>query len=403
MRHLAVQCPSGASGDMLLAALLDAGASLQVVRSAVDAVAPEPVTIDVERVRRAGFAALKAHVRADESHHHRGWQQVRDLILAAGPALTEGARQRALAAFRALADAEATAHGVGIDDVHFHEVGALDAIADIVGVCAALDDLRVAEVHADTVAVGSGSVQTSHGLLTVPVPAVVSLFADTGAVLVPGPVARELCTPTGAALLVSEVRAWGPPPPGRVVRGGSGAGTADHPQAPNVVRVVLLEAVEDSLTVPVALSTAVVVSANVDDLDPRIWPGVLQALLASGADDAWLTPILMKKGRPANQVSALCAPEALPAVRNTLLRETTTIGVRVASVEKHALPRTELRVSVEGHDVRVKEARVGDEVVTRQPEFDDAVEVARVTGRPVADILDEARRAAVAASRAVRS
>lgn len=240
MRHLAVQCVSGASGDMLLGALLDAGASLDVVRGAVDAVVPEPVTIEVERVRRAGFAALKAHVRADESHHHRGWRQVRDLLEGAGSALTAGARERALTTFRLLARAEAAAHGVPVDEVHFHEVGALDALADIVGVCAALDELDVVELHAETVAVGSGSVSTSHGLLAVPVPAVVALFAGTGAVLVPGPAARELCTPTGAALLVSQVRAWGPPPPGRVVAAGAGAGTADHPQAPNVVRAVLL-------------------------------------------------------------------------------------------------------------------------------------------------------------------
>lgn len=241
MVHLAVQCPSGVSGDMLLGAVLDLGASLERVRDAIDAVAPEPVTIEVERVRRAGFAALKAHVRVEESHHHRGWRQIRDLLVDAGPALSDGARERALAAFGVLAEAEAEAHGVTVDDVHFHEVGALDAIADIVGVCAALDDLGVEELHAETVAVGSGTVQTSHGLLAVPVPAVVGLFAGTDATLTAGPVERELCTPTGAALLVSQVRRWGPPPPARVVRAGAGAGTADHPQLPNVVRATLLE------------------------------------------------------------------------------------------------------------------------------------------------------------------
>ncbi|WP_408897297.1 nickel pincer cofactor biosynthesis protein LarC [Nocardioides sp. R1-1] len=393
MRHLAVQCASGASGDMLLGALLDLGASLELVRAAVDAVAPEPVTIEVERVRRAGFAALKAHVGTDESHHHRGWRAVRGLIEGAGPALTQGARERALAAFRGLAEAEARAHGVAVDDVHFHEVGALDAIADIVGVCAALDELGVVALHAETVAVGSGSVETSHGRLAVPVPAVVGLFAGTDAVLVPGAVARELCTPTGAALLVSEVRSWGPPPAGRVLAAGAGAGSADHAEAPNVVRAVLLET-DEVKAAPVTRTSAVVVSANVDDLDPRLWPLVLDALLAAGADDAWLTPIVMKKGRPAHQVAALCVPEAVAAVRDCLLRETTTIGVRVAGVEKHAAPRTERVVAVHGHRVRVKEAGTGGTRLTRQPEFDDIARVARETGRSAREILQAAHDAA---------
>lgn len=240
-RVLLVQCASGVSGDMLLGALLDLGASLDAVRAAVTAVAPEPVEVDVEPVRRAGFAALKAHVRVAETHHHRGWSEVRDLVQDAG--LAPAVRARALAAFRSLAEAEAHVHGVSLDEVHFHEVGALDAIADVVGVCAALEDLGVTEVAAEAVAVGGGTVQTSHGRLAVPVPAVVELLARAGAPMVPGPVPRELCTPTGAALLVSQVRRWGPAPAGRVLGTGAGAGTADPAGSPNVVRVVLLESV----------------------------------------------------------------------------------------------------------------------------------------------------------------
>ena len=390
MVRLAVQCPSGVSGDMLLGAVLALGASLERVRGAVDAVAPEPVGIEVERVRRAGFAALKAHVRVEESHHHRGWRDIRDLLLGAGPALSDGARERALAAFGLLAEAEAEAHGTTVDEVHFHEVGALDAIADIVGVCAGLDDLGVEEIHAGTVAVGSGTVQTSHGLLSVPVPAVVGLFAGTDATLTAGPVERELCTPTGAALLVSQVRTWDAPPPARVVRAGAGAGTADHPPLPNVVRAMLLEPAT-AATDDLARSTAYVVTANVDDLDPRVWPHVLDALLAAGADDAWTAPVVMKKGRPAHQVEALCPGWAVTHVRDALRRQTTTIGVRVAACEKHAAPRTERVVTIEGHPVRVKEAWAGDELLNRQPEFDDLVAVARATGRPVRAVLDRAR------------
>lgn len=390
MASLALQCPSGASGDMLLGALLDVGASLERVRAAVAAVAPEPVSVETERVRRAGFAALKAHVRTEESQHHRGWSTIRDLLEGAGDDLPDGARDRATAAFRMLAEAEAAAHGVSLEEVHFHEVGALDAIGDIVGVCTALDELGIDEAYAEVVAVGSGTVQTSHGLLPVPVPAVVELLARTAATMLPGPVARELCTPTGAALLASQVRTWGPPPPARVLRSGTGAGAADHAAAPNVVRVLLLEPSHE--TAGAATSTAAsIVTANVDDLDPRIWPHVLDALLEAGADDAWLTPILMKKGRPAHQVSALCSPSSVTVVRDAMLCQTSTIGVRVGTTEKHALPRRQTTVTVAGHPVRVKVAAIDNEVVNRQPEHDDLVAVARATGRPLRAVLDDAR------------
>lgn len=391
MPHLSLQCASGASGDMLLGALLDLGASLDRVRAAVLAVTPEPVTIETESVRRAGLAALKAHVRVDESHHHRGWSQVRDLINAAGADLPDGARRRALDTFRLLAEAEAAVHGIDVDDVHFHEVGALDAIADIIGVATALEDLCVTEVHADAVAVGSGTVQSAHGLLPVPAPAVVELFAGTEATLVPGTVARELCTPTGAALLVSQVGTWGPPPPARVLRSGAGAGSADHPQSPNVLRAMLLEPTGSSESRG-DRTAQVVVSANVDDLDPRVWPYVMERLLEAGADDAWLTPILMKKGRPAHQVSALSRPLLVDLVTECLFRETSTIGVRITPTDKLALRRTETKVFVDGQPVRVKQAWFDGSVLNQQPEHDDAVAVAKSTGRSLRSVLEAARR-----------
>jgi uncharacterized protein (TIGR00299 family) protein len=233
------QCASGASGDMLLGALLDAGASLDVVRDAVGAVRTEGVEITTERVRRAGLAALKAHVRVAESHHHRGWNEVRRLLEDAGPGLAQDARERAVATFHRLARAEARAHGLPLDQVHFHEVGALDAIADVVGVCAALHDLGVDRIGAGPVALGGGTVQTSHGRLPVPVPAVVELLSEVNAPVTDGGVERELCTPTGAALLAHHVHDWGPVPAMRLAGTGSGAGTADIPRAPNVLRVVL--------------------------------------------------------------------------------------------------------------------------------------------------------------------
>lgn len=390
MLHAWLQCTSGASGDMLLGALLDAGASIDVVREAVGAVATEGITIEVEKVRRAGLSALKAHVGTAETHHHRGWGEVRTLIEQAGPGLTSEARARALRVFELLARAEGRAHAMSPEDVHFHEVGALDAIADVVGVCAALESLGIDRVHSSAVALGSGTVMTSHGRLPVPVPAVLELFAPAHVPVTSGAVVRELCTPTGAALLVDVVDEWGDLPAMVLTGAGVGAGSADTEEQPNVVRVVLGTVSDAAQGAPVP-SEAVVLSANVDDLDPRAWPHVLADLLAGGADDAWLTPVLMKKGRPAHVLSAMTSSDRAAGVREVMYRQTTTIGVRETAATKHALRRTESTVELDGESVRVKQAWLHGELVTVQPEYDDVVAVARRTGAAVAQVQERAR------------
>lgn len=390
MTSVWIQCASGASGDMFLAALVDAGAPLATVRAAVDAVGVDGIELDEERVRRGGMAALKVHVRTRETHHHRGWTQIRDLLTAAGPGLTAPARDRALRAFRLLAEAESRVHGVPLDDVHFHEIGALDAIADIVGACAALDALGAGRVTADRVAVGSGTVRTEHGTLPVPVPAVVDLLAAAGATTFAGPAERELCTPTGAALLAAVVDEWCPQPAMRVTGTGTGAGTADLANAPNVLRVLFGTEQYGGHAAAVPERAAVLLETNVDDLDPRLWPEVLSRLIRAGADDAWLTPILMKKGRPAHVLAALAVPAVADAVRTTIFAETSAIGVRTSAVGKHALPRTEEVVEVAGNAVRVKIAWSGGERVNAQPEYDDLLAAAAASGLPVKTVLADA-------------
>ncbi|GAA2580268.1 nickel pincer cofactor biosynthesis protein LarC [Dactylosporangium fulvum] len=381
-----LQCACGASGDMLLGALLDAGASLAAVRASIAALGVEGIDITLQPVRRAGMVAIKAHVITAESHHHRRWAEIRRML--EGTRLPDRVRERAVAVFERLAEAEGLVHGVPPEKVHFHEVGALDAIADIVGVCAAVEDLGLRHIGADTVAVGSGTVRTSHGLLPVPAPAVVSLLSATAATIAAGPVARELCTPTGAALLATLVDHWGPMPPMRIASSGTGAGTADFPEAPNVLRVLVGDRAMEDDDIPFVGS--VLLEANVDDLDPRLWPAVLERLIAAGADDAWLTPVLMKKGRPAHTVSALTSPELAMAVRGALFRETSTIGVRETLVRKQALVRTEGTVELDGHRVRVKYAQLGGVVVNAQPEYDDLADVAATTGRPIKELLARA-------------
>lgn len=375
-RTLWIDASSGASGDMLLGALAGAGVPLEVLQSAVDAVAPEPITLRVEQVTRNGLAATRVHVEISESHHHRTWRDVRALL---------AGHDAALAAFERLAVAEAAVHGTTPEEVHFHEVGALDAIADVVGVTAGFAYLGATSVVVSPVAVGSGTVQAAHGTLPVPPPAVVELLR--GAPSYAGPVAREMCTPTGAALLASLATGWGPQPPMTVAEVGVGAGGRDPEGHANVLRLLVGAPGESTPEV----TTELVLEANVDDLDPRLWPTVLDALLAAGAADAWLTPILMKKGRPAHTLHVLVTPERAAGVREVVFRETTTIGLREHAVTKRALDRSHVDVVVGGQVVSVKVARDEGRVVNAQPEYDDVTRAAVTLGRPARDVLEDAR------------
>ncbi|MET7679223.1 nickel pincer cofactor biosynthesis protein LarC [Streptomyces sp. NPDC005423] len=392
-------CSSGVAGDMLLGALLDAGASLAAVRGAVDAVVPGAVRIRTEPVRRCGLAATKAHVDTEPGPPHRTWHAIRALL--AGAALPGPVRERAHAVFARLARAEAAVHGIPVDDVHFHEVGALDAIADVVGVCAAVHDLGIGAATATPIALGGGRARTAHGELPVPTPAVLRLLADQGAPARSGGLPYESATPTGVALVLSLCAEWGGLPALRLTGTGYGAGTRDPEGTPNVVRVVLGTAPEAGAETDAA--RAVVVSANVDDLDPRIWPHVLARLLAAGASDAWLTPILMKKGRPAHTLSALCPRPALDAVRETFTAETSTIGTREHEVAKHELEREFRTVPVGDALVAVKIARRAGRIVNAQPEYEDVAAAAAKLGIPLKTALARSVAAAEGALEHERS
>ena len=335
MRIAWLDVSAGVAGDMLLAALLDAGADLSSVQDAVEAVLPRTVALSTTEVLRAGTRAAHLDVRVlVEDQPHRDWAEIRDRLRTAD--LDPLTRDRALSAFEALADVEARIHGVPVEEVHFHEVGAWDSIADVVGVCAAVTDLGIDEVVASPVRLGSGLVRTAHGHLSVPVPAVLAL-SDGWQVTGDGD--GELATPTGMCLLATLARSQGPLPAMTVTASGTGGGTRDTPGRPNIVRVVIGERTEvaskltadgpdtDDETDDLTIEDLVVLEANVDDLDPRVWPGVIDALLAAGALDAWLTPILMKAGRPAHTLSVLARPADRDTLRDLLLDATSTLGV----------------------------------------------------------------------------
>jgi hypothetical protein len=398
-----IDASSGASGDMLLGALLGAGVPVEVLQQAVDAIAPEPVALRVEQVSRNGFAATRCHVSIADSVHQRTWRDLRDLLAAA--ALDDDVRRLATRTFERLAQAEGAVHGSDPLDVHFHEVGALDAIADVVGVCAGFAHLgsrqaRPTEggaarparaVVVSPVAVGSGTVRGAHGTLPVPPPAVAELLRGVPSYAgPPGAPAMELCTPTGAALLVTLATGWGPQPPMVADAIGVGAGGRDPEGHANVLRLFLAGEETASGAQP---GPPLLIETNVDDLDPRVWPAVIAALLEAGASDAWLTPILMKKGRPAHTLSVLVAADRAEPVRAAIFRQTSTIGLREQPLGKHALDREMVTVEVDGQSIAVKLARHDGVLVNAQPEYDDVVRAAAALDRPVNDVLLDATAA----------
>ncbi|MCV7152755.1 nickel pincer cofactor biosynthesis protein LarC [Mycobacterium pyrenivorans] len=387
--HLWVDATAGIAGDMLLGALIDAGAALDTVESAVSAVVPGEVALRTSTVHRAGLRALKIDVESrTEDHPHRSWARIRTMLEAAE--LPGAVRTTALAVFARLADAEGRVHGVATDDVHFHEVGSWDSIADIVGACAALAGLGVTRVTASPVAVGSGRIGSAHGDLPVPPPAVLEL-ARGWRILAGGE--GELATPTGMALIRALADECGSIGPMEITALGVGAGGRDVPGRANVVRVVLGVPVVDAPTA----DSMWVLETNVDDLDPRVWPTVLAALLEAGAADAWLVPILMKKGRPAHTLCVLARDAERAALRDTLFRLTSTIGVREAPVSRVALDRGWQTVELRGGEVRIKVAVRAGRIVHATPEFDDAAALATARDLPVRQVLDESIAAAEAA------
>jgi uncharacterized protein (TIGR00299 family) protein len=402
---------------MLLGAFLDAGADREQVNAAVAAV-DDSLSVTVERTSRHQIAATKASVRVNgelhpeevaataDAHEHapghghghghgqagdaeraggghtRNWAEVRRLIEAAG--LADAVRDRALDTFARLARAEAAAHGVEPDDVHFHEVGALDAIADIVGVAAASVSLELDRVVVSTIALGGGrQMRGQHGGIPIPGPAVLALLSEADAPVVGGTAPYEMTTPTGAALLATLADEFGLMPTMRIEQTGVGAGGRDPVEVPNVVRVVIGESIEQP-------AKEIVYETNVDDLDPRIWPQVLARLLEAGAADAWLTPILMKKGRPAHTLSVLVSSANAEVVRSVILTETSAIGLREFGITKHAADREFASVEVEGERIHVKIARYGGQVVNVQPEYDDVAAAATVLKKPVKSVLAKA-------------
>ena len=423
MRILYFDCFAGASGDMVLGALIDAGVPLADVRRALGSLAIAPDAVWTESVSRAGIRATKfcvhgedpvavhahqhahghehahdhesghdhshghhhdhaheihTHRHADADHHaHRTLSEIRGLI--DGSALSADGKRRANELFQQLGTAEAAIHGTTLEKVHLHEVGALDSIIDIVGAVYAIESLGVDRVVASPLNVGSGSIRSAHGLYPVPAPATLRLLK--GAPIYSGPQQAEMVTPTGALLVSSYADQFGTIPAMTVSAIGYGAGSRDFPDTPNVLRVLIGEA---DVTAPT--TSVVVIEADIDDMNPQIFGVVMDALLAQGALDVYYTSIQMKKNRPGVLLTVIAPPAARERLTSTIFRETTTIGVRYREMARECLDREEVAVQTPLGAVRVKVARRNGEILNASPEFEDCARIARDRNIPVKEV-----------------
>jgi uncharacterized protein (TIGR00299 family) protein len=379
-----LDCVGGLAGDMLLSALLDAGAPEEALRAVPARLGLEDVALRVERVERHGIGALHLDVVAPTEHHDRDWRAIRARLEAAD--LEEDVRAGALRVFARLAEVEAGIHRVPVEDVHFHELGAADTLVDVVGAVTLLSALRVERLVCSPLPQGHGTLRTAHGTIPLPAPATAALLL--GVPVFGVDLEGELVTPTGAALASTLADAWGPLPAMTPSAVGYGAGTSDWSTRANVVRVLLGDDAAEAREV-------IVLEANLDDLLPELVPDAMEACFAAGALDVWTTPAGMKKGRPGIVLAALARPEAEGAVARALLRETSTLGVRVSSRRRWELEREERRVEVQGRSVRVKVGRLDGEVLNVAPEHDDCADVARATGASVKSVWAAALAAAL--------
>jgi len=395
MRLAYLDAFSGISGDMTVGALIDLGLPIEAVREAIRVLALDGVEVSSERVERSGIAATKFHVRVHgqhperrdlaSTHGHRPWLEIRELL--ASSRLAAPVRERALAIFARLAAAEAEAHGLALEAVHFHEVGALDAIVDVVGAALGFVHLGVERIHVAPLPLGQGMIQAGHGVLPVPGPAVAYLLR--GHAVRFGDGEGEIVTPTGAAI-VAGLAVPGAVPPLRLEAVGYGAGDRILDDRPNLLRIV----VGEGHAAP-ASDEVIVLEATVDDTSPQLWEHVLERLLEAGARDAFLTPVVMKKSRPGVTLTVLAAPEACERLAAIVFAETSTIGLRWAPWRRTVLPREERRVDTPWGSVRIKLALAPDGSRNLAPELEDCRRLAREHRVPLKQVHQAALVAAL--------
>ncbi len=375
-------CFSGISGDMILGAWVDAGLSLKDLSDALSGLSVSGFKLEQEKTERHQIMGTKIHVVTEHEHAHRHLSDI--VTILDESALSETAKEQSKQIFRRLAEAEAKVHGSTPEQVHFHEVGAVDAIVDIVGAVVGAELLGVQEIYASTLRLGTGITKSMHGKIPVPVPATVELLR--GVPVQHTDIRAELVTPTGAAILTTLAKEFGQAPLFRTERIGYGAGTRELEEVPNLLRVQIGETRED-----LEEDHSVLIETNIDDMTPEITGYVMDKLLSEGAKDVYVTPVMMKKGRPGMLLSVLTDPASTTRISEVLFRETTTLGVRLSEVDRLKVHRCERTVDTAFGPVRTKVGRFGGREQA-MPEFDDCARIAKERGVPILEVYRAAER-----------
>lgn len=376
-------CFSGISGDMTLGALVDLGLPIDGLRSALKSLPVQGYTIESKRVMRCGIGATYVTVRSDEHHPHRHFSHIRKIIEGSG--LAPRVKERAVDAFHRIAVAEAAIHETTVEKIHFHEVGAVDAIVDIVGAMWGLDELGIGRVEASPVAVGSGTVRAAHGEMPVPAPATARLLE--GIPVCTGPVAGELATPTGAAILATVCERFGPLENFSISKIGYGAGTREYEKHTNYLRVLVGQSAGAGTGLPVDRQELAMITTEIDDMPAELFGHVLEQLFAAGCLDACAVPVQMKKNRPGTSLQVLVEPGRVESTLELLFRETTTFGVKVVRCDRYALRRRQESVETELGPVQVKVGLWGDSVLKATPEYEDCRRIAAERQVPLARVF----------------
>jgi hypothetical protein len=379
-------CFSGISGDMTLGALVDAGCAVEQLRAQLRGLQVPGWELTAEKVWKNGMAATYVKVVTEDQSKHRSLSAILEILEKSQ--LGSGVRERAGAIFRKLGEAEARVHDAPLEKIHFHEVGAVDAIVDIVGACVGFHALGIEKFACSPLNVGGGTAKMAHGVLPVPAPATANLLQ--GKPTYSNGVQKELVTPTGAAIVTTLCDSFGPQPAMSVWAIGYGAGTADLEGQPNVVRIMVGETAEKS--VAGFDEEIAVVEANLDDMNPQIYGYFLEKALGAGALDVYTTPVQMKKNRPGTLLTVLCKPADTNGLMSLIFAETTTFGVRTYRAQRRVLPREWVNVGTEFGEVRIKLSRVNGRILHVAPEFEDCRKLAVEKNVPLQRVIAEAMR-----------
>ena len=381
MKTAYFDCCSGISGDMVIGALIDMGLDIRILRRELSKLHISNYSISASKAERHHITGTSFKVKFKESRHHRTFTDIKNLINKSK--LSAKTKELSVSIFFNLAKAEAKVHGCKVAEVHFHEVGAVDSIVDIVGTAVGIEKLGIEKIYSSALPLGSGWVETAHGRMPVPAPAALELMK--GVPVIQSPVKSELTTPTGAAIIKTIAKGFGNMPQMKIEKIGYGIGTRDFEQIPNILRIVTGEGSSGQ-------EKLLMIETNIDDMNPQIYDYLMTRLFKKGALDVFLTPIQMKKGRPAVLLNVLCNEDKKAQVMDIIFEETTTIGIRTCDVNRYCLERDTSEVVTPYGKVKVKISQKNGRPINIQPEYEDCRKIAEKKNAPLKKVMDSAKK-----------